>query len=267
MATRKFLQSSAIGLTVYLGINTLWGALYYFTNTLMFSSGCKVPDFWHCLYFSFVTASTIGYGDIISSNLIGHILIVVQSMLSILFVGIFGGYMAYLFLKRPDNIIISKSINIKPQAGNIFFTLRIGNKGKELNNAKLDIGFVEIKNDVKHTRYNKSIPYLLLEKSWHPSINLSDSLNDDFTKAFKNFYNNPSTMLIRVIVAGTDLQSGESIGLFRFYKVSHVQVSGKFTDIYHWKNLERTKANWSDFDKTEPISDQEKQTVIDFLKP
>ena len=44
------------------------------------------------VYFSFVTATTLGFGDFVPLNALGKILVILQTLTSIAFVGVFFSY-------------------------------------------------------------------------------------------------------------------------------------------------------------------------------
>jgi len=266
MKILRIISMSGIGLLLYIGLSVFWGVLHFWLGTANFANETGNPNFWECVYFSFVTFGTIGYGDIISQSVIGQVLIVVQSLVSLLFVGIFGGYMAFQFLKRPRNILLSHFIYLKPFSDDILFTLRVGNKGNELIDASLEISVTHIDNDIKRTLQKVVIKNSLLEKSWHPCVNLSKKKYQDFAQAIKKFYNDPQNTMVRIIITGTDIETGESVGLYQYYKFEKLKISGEFLDLYSWKKLKSTQPKWDNFDKTESVTDLEEKKVIEFMQ-
>jgi hypothetical protein len=61
----------------YIFINAFFGLLYFFFGTF-----ANTTNFFNCLYFSFVTGLTIGFGDYIPSNNAGKIIVMIHGMLS-----------------------------------------------------------------------------------------------------------------------------------------------------------------------------------------
>lgn len=261
------------GLLLYCGLILLWGTMIYFLNGAKFSTETltearKVitPNFWECLYFSCITFATIGYGDIVPNEIVGQVIVILQSMTAITFVGLFGGYIAYQFLKRPKDIFLTEDIHIRLVDSNIFFSARIGNKGKDLIDCTANIDIIEIRHNVKWTAIKREIKYTLLEKSWFLGIKLNNNANDEFLKAFRNFYNSPEKSMIRILVMGTDIESGELVATSKYYKYENIKIGGRYLDIYHWNNLQTTKPNWTNLNKTGTLTNEEQNLVINLIK-
>jgi Ion channel len=254
------------GLLLYCGLILFWGTIIYFSNSAKFSSGTETPNFWECLYFSCITFATIGYGDIVPNEIIGQIIVILQSMSAIVFIGLFGGYITYQFLKRPKDIFLTDNIHIRLVNNNVFFSVRIGNKGKDIIDCTSNIDIIEIKNDVKWTIIKKEIKYTLLEKSWFIEIKLNNNADDEFLNAFRKFYTSPEKSMIRVLVMGTDIESGELVATSKYYKVENVKIGGRYIDIYHWNNLQTTKPNWTNLNKTKELTKNEQNIVLNLLQ-
>ena len=266
MTNSKLLITVLKGLLIYSALTLMWGILNYKLETLKFSTGNGIPNFWENLYFSCVTFGTIGYGDIIPKGFGGQLLTILQSMTSIIYVGIFSGYMAFQFLKRPRNILISDNILLRPFTKDILFSFRVGNKGTELVDCKLEIGFIQIKNDIKDTFYNSEFKYSLLEKSWLPALNLNKPENFELGNALKSLYHNPDNIMIRILINGSDINSCERVGLFKDYKYKDIIIAKEFMPIYNWQGLQRTKPNWSNFNKIVDLTQEQIEKVMRFLK-
>ena len=265
MTIAKLSKTLLKGLLLYCGLILFWGTIIYFFKGAKFSTGLETPNFWECLYFSCITFATIGYGDIVPNNIAGQIIVILQSMSAIIFIGLFGGYIAYQFLKRPKDIFLTDDLHIRLVDTNTFFSARIGNKGKDLIDCTAYIDIIEIRNDVKWTMIKKEIKYTLLEKSWFLGIKLNNNANNDFLTAFRKFYNSPENSMIRILIMGTDIESGEVVAASKYYKVPNIKIGGRYLDIYHWNKLQTTKPNWSNLNKTRELTPTEKNKVLKLI--
>ena len=265
MISFKLTKTLLKGLLVYLFIVLFWGTLIYFLSGAKFTTGESAPNWWECIYFSCITFATIGYGDIVPANRIGQIIILLESMSAIIFIGLFSGYIAFQFLKRPNNVFLTENLHIRDIDGEIFFSPRVGNKGKDLIDCTAYIEIIEIKNDLKRAIIKQDLKYTLLEKSWFLGINLSSTKNTDFLNAFRKFYNNPDKSLVRILVMGSDIESGEIIATSKHYEVKDIVFGGRFEDLYHWKNLTRTKPNWNNLNKTQNLTKQQIDEIKSYL--
>ena len=65
------------GLAIYFAITLVFGLLYYFFDSLDFksASGFNTFHFLDYIYFSAVTFTTIGYGDIVPKAGAGHLFV------------------------------------------------------------------------------------------------------------------------------------------------------------------------------------------------
>jgi len=263
----KLIKIILIGLSIYIGIVLLFASLNYFSNSVQFSTLIDMtPNFWDCVYYSSVTFGTIGYGDILPANSFGKFLVIAQSISSLIFVGIFGGYIAYHFLKRPKNISLTENIFFRHVNSNIFFSARVGNQGNDLINCTAYIDVIQIKNNVKWTENKSEIKYTLLEKSWFTDIRLTNTENPEFLKSLKTFFHNPSNSMIRILVMGIDIETGESVAVSKYYKVDDVKFGGKYLDLYSWNGLKRTNPIWQNLNKTTEISQEQVNEINALLE-
>jgi hypothetical protein len=265
----KLYKTILVGLFIYLGIVLFFAVINSSFGTVQFSgatSNVPPPTFWDCVYYSCVTFGTIGYGDILPTNAFGKFLVIAQSISSIIFVGIFGGYIAYQFLKRPKNIFLTDSIFIRHINENIFFSARVGNRGNDLINCRAYIEVIQIRKNIKWTVCKKELNYTLLEYSWFTDIRLTNTEHPDFLNSLKSFFRNPSNSMIRILVIGSDIETGEAVAVSRYYKASEVKFGGGYLDIYSWIGLNKTKPNWGNLNKTAAISDEQTLEINKLLE-
>ncbi|WP_230850937.1 potassium channel family protein, partial [Bacteroides fragilis] len=77
-----------------------WGILYFliipvfatvflFLPTETWSANSDLENWWDCLYFSMVTITTLGFGDIAPITTLGRLLVAIETVSGVLFIGLF----------------------------------------------------------------------------------------------------------------------------------------------------------------------------------
>jgi hypothetical protein len=254
------------GVTIYLAITLVFGVLYYITDSLdfKFASGSNTFHFLDYIYFSAVTFTTIGYGDIVPKAGAGHLIVFIESILELTFFPVFGGYIAYKFLQRPNDILLTENFFIRYRSERIYLSFRVGNKGKNLIDCTATVELIQIDNNVKRTLSRREINAPLVEMTWYLEIRLDGDENITTLQQIKSLISNPDTSLIRTTVSGYDSNSGSLVHIFKYYTMDKLIYGGKFTDVYRWEGVERTDPDWTHFNKVIPLTAAE-QKIIDNL--
>ncbi|MBL0336737.1 MAG: hypothetical protein IPP73_15865 [Chitinophagaceae bacterium] len=92
---------------------------------------------------------TIGYGEIVPKNGFGQTVIFIESIFALTFTPVFGGFLAYKFLQRPKDIILTDNFFIRYKNNHVFLSSRVGNKGKNVIDCTATIEFIQIVNNIK----------------------------------------------------------------------------------------------------------------------
>jgi inward rectifier potassium channel len=254
------------GIAGYLIIVFIFGTVYYFFDSL--STNINEPGkqlrFFDYLYFSLVTFSTIGYGEIIPTGLTGKIIIAIESCIGLAYTPFFGGYLAYLFIQRPRDFFLTENVFVRHNNNKIYLSARVGNRGKPIVDCDATIAMFLIENNVKKTLIKQAFSRPLVEISWYINLRLDDPENPEPLQHLKTVLANPENCLIRVTFSGQDAASGNLVHLFRYYKVQDIRRGGSFLDVYKWQGVERIIIDWDNFNKTAEIS-QEQNSDIDQL--
>ena len=102
------------GVAIYIAITFVFGFLYHFYNALDFrsASGINTFHFLDYIYFSAVTFTTIGYGDIVPKAGVGLFLVLIESCLELIYFPVFGGYIA-LSVTEMDEFIFHQGLATK----------------------------------------------------------------------------------------------------------------------------------------------------------
>jgi hypothetical protein len=245
----------------------VFGLLYYFFDSLDFKSASR-SDTFHFLdyiYFSAVTFTTIGYGDIVPKAGAGHLIVFIESCLELTFFPVFGGYIAYKFLQRPNDILLTDNFFIRYRNERIYLSSRVGNKGKNLVDCSATVEFIQISNNMKRTLYRREINAPLVEMTWYLEIRLDGDENITVLEHLKSLIANPHASLIRTIVSGYDSNSGNLVHVFKYYTMDKLIYGGKFSDVYKWEGVKRTEPDWTHFNKVIPLTNTEQQIIDNLL--
>jgi hypothetical protein len=264
----RIIKAVLKGLGLYIAFSFMFGLLYYFLDSLDFkiTTGQKTVHFLDYIYFSAVTFTTIGYGDIIPKDGSGQVLVLIESCFEFIFFPVFGGYIAYKFLQRPNDILLTDNFFIRYRNERIYLSFRVGNKGKTLIDCTATVEFIQLANNVKRTLFRREINAPLVEMTWYLEIRLDGNENNPTLQQLKTLIENPETSLIRTTVSGYDSNSGNLVHIFKYYTMDKLLYGGIFSDVYTWEGVRRTQPDWTHFNKVNPLTVSERQIIDNLLK-
>jgi hypothetical protein len=255
------------GIAIYITVTLVFGLLYYFFDSLDFRSESthNTFHFLDYIYFSAVTFTTIGYGEILPKAGAGHLLVFIESCLELTFFPVFGGYIAYKFLQRPNDILLTDNFFIRYRSERVYLSFRVGNKGKNLIDCTATVEFIQIANNVKRTLYRREINAPLVEMTWYLEVRLDGDENKPALEQLKSLIANPHASMIRTTVSGYDSNSGNLVHVFKYYTMDKLIYGGKFSDVYTWEGVKRTEPDWTHFNKLIPLTATDQQIIDNLL--
>jgi Ion channel len=266
--SHRILKAVLKGVAIYIAITSVFGLVYFLFDSLDFKSaaGAKTVHFLDYIYFSAVTFTTIGYGDIIPKAGAGQVIVFIESCFELTFIPVFGGFLAYKFLQRPNDILLTDNFFIRYRNQHIFLSSRVGNKGKNLIDCSATIELIQIAHNVKRTLYKREISTPLVELTWFLEIRLDGEENTSTLEQLKILMTNPGTSLIRTTVVGYDSNSGNLVHVFKYYTMDKLVYGGKFEDVFIWEGIKRTKPDWTNFNKVVSLTMTERQSIDILLR-
>jgi len=255
------------GITFYLIIVFIFGIFYYLSDSLSTNTNdpTKQLGFFDYLYFSLVTFSTIGYGEIIPIGATGKVIIVIESCIGLAYTPFFGGYLAYLFIQRPKDFFLTENMYLRHLNNKIYLSVRVGNRGEPIVDCDATIDMFLIENNVKKTIFKHAFTRPLVEISWYINLRLDDPDDPLPLLHLKTIFANPEKCMIRITFSGKDAASGNFVHLFTYYKPEDIKRGGSFLDVYRWEGTERIIINWNNFDKTMEISEAQNREIDKLL--
>lgn len=181
-----------------------------------------------------------------------------------IFFPVFGGFIAYKFLQRPNDILLTDNFFIRYRNERIYLSFRVGNKGKTLIDCTATVEFIQLANNVKRTLYRREINAPLVEMTWYLEIRLAGDENNSTLQQVKTLIANSDTSLIRTIVSGYDSNTGNLVHVFKYYTMDKLIYGGLFADVYTWEGVKRTRPDWTHFNKIIHLTNDQ-QLLIDTL--
>jgi len=255
------------GIAFYLVIVVIFGIFYFLSESLSINTNnpTKQLGFFDYLYFSLVTFSTIGYGEIIPVGVTGKVIIAIESCIGLAYTPFFGGYLAYLFIQRPKDFFLTENMYLRHNNNKIYLSVRVGNRGEPIVDCVATIDMFLIENNVKKTIFKHAFTRPLVEISWYINLWLDDPDNPVPLKQLKTIFANPDKCMIRITFSGKDASSGNFVHLFTYYKPGDIKRGGSFLDVYRWEGIERIIIDWNNFDKTMEISEEQNMEIDNLL--
>jgi len=264
--SHRIIKAVLKGLAIYFTCTIIFGVLYFLFDSLenKYPTTSGTFHFLDYIYFSAITFTTIGYGDIIPRDGVGQVLVFIEACCELIFIPVFGGYIAYKFLQRPNDILLTDNFFIRYRSQRIYLSFRVGNKGKILLDCNATIELIQIENNVKRTLYRRELSAPIVEQTWYLELRLDGEENAIALQQMKTLMINPETSLIRTTVTGYDSNSGVLVHIFKYYTMDKLLYGGIFSDVYNWEGVKRSKPDWTNFNKVVSLS-RDDQELIDTL--
>ncbi|MDH4089315.1 MAG: ion channel [Cyclobacteriaceae bacterium] len=125
----------ALTLSILLIINLLFASLYFFIGAAQMNglqTGKPVNDFLNCLFFSFQTFTTVGYGHLSPDGNFMSFVAAFEAMTGLMVFAIITGLLYGRFAKPSAKILYSKNLIVAPYQDGLSYQFRITNKRKSV---------------------------------------------------------------------------------------------------------------------------------------
>lgn len=139
----------AILMLYYLMVNFIYGLAYYLLGMEHFtipSTGERMSDFLNCVFFSFQTFSTLGYGHISPITVWANIISVLEMFTGMLSLALLTGLVYARFSRPNTRLYFSNNLLVSPHKGADALMFRFVNKRKTVLNdvhVRVMIAFTE----------------------------------------------------------------------------------------------------------------------------
>lgn len=231
--------------TTYIVINLLFATLYYYSPDSLVDNAHE--SFMTCFLFSVQTMSTVGYGFLRPSSSLGHMLMVVECILGVIFVAMITGITFAKFSRPRAKMLFSKSLLKTVFGGEEVLMFRVGNiRANRVLGAKIGLTAV-IKNHQSQMRRLYAVTPLrdhtpVFELSWTVIIPLAKNL--ELQESLRA--DNPDFTLV-VNIAGHDTDFSSDLIDSYNYKVEDLVEGSRFVDIVVEDTPERRTLDYSKF--------------------
>ena len=131
---------------VYLGANALFAVAYRLSHGV---ANMKADSFLDAFFFSVQTMGTIGYGALFPQSVFANVLMVAESLFSLLLTAITAGLIFAKFSRSTARLTFSRHAVVGPVNGQSTLSFRIGNeRGNQIVNAEIRV--VLVKTETTH---------------------------------------------------------------------------------------------------------------------
>lgn len=256
-----------MGVVIYLALVLCFAVVYFKSHSIGNSTHTDESlRFMDAFYFSFVSFTTIGYGDLSPINDLGKTILFLETICSVLFNGMFPSILIYYALKRPRSIVFTSHLLItRNDDGKFILKLRIANRGSDIINCDIAFNLFTFTKGARLKPYFTTDKYPLLEANTVnvASICLEEQKNGRLLSELQTLFEDPkATFTMRINLAGIDADTGTTVALSRYYSEKDITFGYKFRLVGFWDNDNVYAPIWDNFDKTVPDADCKMDTFL-----
>ena len=253
----RVLLTITLGSLIFLFINCLFAWFYYQSGGLRAVNTNIAAhhslSYFDTLYFALVTFLTIGYGDIIPVSTSARSIFFVQSFLGLILPPVFSGLLFYFIIRRPRNVFVSEYIYIRYHKNRFLLSVRVGNRGAGLANVKGILEMFHYRGATRRRNHQFVQDYPLLEERWYFDIKLQEAPNQILLQDLIKAVTNQAEISLRFTLVGTDIDTGESVVVVRYYHHPQLRFGKEFIRIYEWENGRKVRYRWRNFNLIEAM--------------
>lgn len=166
---KNILKTPLLFVILYLLVIPLFALLFYLLEE-------PKLIFLDSIYFSIVTITTLGYGDIVPHSLLIKILVSLEAILGIVLIGLFlnalSHRISYRATKKEKEVQLQKDIEKQRDKFTNFNKL----VNQSINRHYKYIAIISNTKDVENPKANKNFPFNNLQDLYKPTLQLTDNL-------------------------------------------------------------------------------------------
>ncbi len=153
--------SAALGAIVvsYLGLNAVFAAAY---ATVGGVANARAHSFWDAFCFSVQTMGTIGYGAMYPTSNVANVLVVIESVTSLIVTAVATGLVFAKFSRSTARVAFSRTAVIGPMDGVPTLMIRVGNeRGNAILEASIRVAMVRTERLKEGTTFYRMVDLAL----------------------------------------------------------------------------------------------------------
>jgi inward rectifier potassium channel len=219
-------------LVIFLAINFIFAGLYY----INLSGVNNAQTLWDCLYFSFQSFSTIGYGVLSPTSHAVNWLVALEAFIGIFYGALLTGIIFSKFSLPKTKVYFSKPILLTKHENKNVIMFRLANgRGNQLIDVNIHLSLLKNHLTPEGMPMRKFVE-IKLDRSFTPFFALSmlvvhtiDEASPLYGMSHQDFIDNNIEFYVTVI--GSDSVTGQPAHALNGYSVSDIVWGGKFVDV------------------------------------
>jgi inward rectifier potassium channel len=226
----------ALLVTIYLMLNFLFAGAYFLLGDGI--ENAKPGSFADTFFFSVQTLSTIGYGGMTPKSMSANILMTIESMFGLAFLGVVTGLMFSKFSRPTARVIFSDKAVIGKHDGVRHFMLRLANeRNNQIVDAQAKLTFMrdEISSEGTHMRRFYDLP---LVRSENPVLRFTWTVMHRIDEKSPLYDITPERLReqkaeIIISLKGIDETLAQSVHARHSYIADEIVCNATFADVLH----------------------------------
>jgi inward rectifier potassium channel len=244
-------------IVVFILINCFFAGLYILVPDSI--SSVRPSNFADAFFFSVQTMSTIGYGVMAPQSSYGHIIVVIEALVSIIGIALVTGLMFAKASRPKSSVIFSNKLVIHNRNGQKILMLRAGNaRGNDVIDASMKLTALidEISDEGDHLR---RVTDLKLIRSYSPFFSLSWSVMhpiDEASPLHGVDLDDPECNVVALLatLTGHDGTYGQTIYARHEWQIEDIVPNHKFVDVINQLEDGRLMIDYDSFHNVAPTT-------------
>ena len=248
-----------ISLVVYCLLSGGFGYLYYRTQSVSYDvnlSETNVPEW---LNYSLAALLPQNVRGMTATGMQGRILLTVELTVRLLMLAVFIGLFVTFISRYRDSMFPTRFIYVRHVGDRYFLSLRIGNRGGAVLNAKASLELLYWKDNVRRMITTEAKENAFFEKLISFDVDLSQRENVRLLTQLKTAVFMRSMVSLRFVLTGIDAKSGHPVSISRSYSNRDIKFGSRFVDLFVWKNGRRSKVRWRNLDAINPTGEDDQR--------
>ena len=235
-------------------------SLFLLFNSIFALFYCSQPNslsgtdnsFWHAFAFSVQTFSTVGYGVFAPYTNYSHVVVIIESMLSVFVTALLTGLIFSKFARPSARILFTKNLLVNNFDGKRVLTFRMGNlRANQIAEAQVRMMILKSFVSLEGQSLRRQVDLNLMRSSslffgltW-TVIHVIDESSPIYNMSLKDLID--QNIEFGVAVTGYDSSFSQNIHASAIYPPEDVIFDKYFEDVFEMENGKITRLNYNKF--------------------